>query len=186
MGPLRYGINVTLDGCCDHRVGLVDEELHSYWAESLARTDALLYGRVTYEMMEAAWRPVASGGARPAWMEPWMEPFAKTIDAARKYVVSSTLERVDWNAELLRGDLGRGVQELKRESGRGVSLGGVKLPLALAELGLIDEYEFVVMPRLAGHGPTLLAGLSKYVDLKLVNRVEFRSGAVAMRYVPRG
>jgi dihydrofolate reductase len=185
MGLLRYGINVTLDGCCDHRAGLVDEELHSYWAESLARADALLYGRVTYEMMEAAWRPVASTSARPDWMEPWMEPFAKTIDAAKKYVVSSTLERVDWNAELLRGDLGRSVQELKRESGRGVLLGGVKLPLALAELGLIDEYEFVVMPRVAGHGPTLLAGLSKYVDLKLVNRVEFRSGAVAMRYVPR-
>ena len=115
-----------------------------------------------------------------------MVPFAETIDAARKYVVSSTLARVDWNAELLRGDLGRAVQELKRESGRGLSLGGVKLPLALAELGLIDEYEFVVIPRLAGHGPTLLAGLSKYVDLKLVNRVEFRSGAVAMRYLPRG
>jgi len=184
MRPLRYGINVTLDGCCDHRAGLVDEELHGYWTESLARADALLYGRVTYEMMEAAWRPVGSTGARPDWMEPWMEPFAKTIDAARKYVVSSTLERVDWNAELLRGDLGRAVQELKRESGKGVLVGGVKLPLALAELGLIDEYEFVVIPRLAGHGPTLLAGLSKYVDLKLVNRVEFGSGAVAMRYAP--
>ncbi|MEJ2204507.1 MAG: dihydrofolate reductase family protein [Gemmatimonadota bacterium] len=185
MRPLRYGINVTLDGCCDHRAGLVDEELHSYWAESLARADALLYGRVTYEMMEAAWRPVESTRARPDWMEPWMEPFAETIDAARKYVVSSTLERVDWNAELLRGDLGRAVQELKRESGKGVLVGGMKLPLALAELGLIDEYEFVVIPRLAGHGPTLFAGLSKYVDLELVNRVEFGSGAVAMRYVPR-
>jgi dihydrofolate reductase len=185
MRPLRYGINVTLDGCCDHRAGLVDVELHSYWAESLARADALLYGRVTYEMMEAAWRPVESTGARPDWMEPWMEPFAETIDAARKYVVSSTLERVDWNAELLRGDLGPAVQELKRESGKGVLVGGVKLPLALAELGLIDEYEFVVIPRLAGHGPTLFAGLSKYVDLELVNRVEFGSGAVAMRYVPR-
>ena len=163
----------------------MDEELHSYWAGSLARADALLYGRVTYEMMEAAWRPVEPNGARPDWMEPWMEPFAETIDAARKYVVSSTLERVDWNAELLRGDLGRAVEELKRESDKGVLVGGVRLPLALAELGLIDEYEFVVIPRLAGHGPTLFAGLSKYVDLKLVNRVEFGSGAVAMRYVPR-
>ena len=185
MRPLRYGINITLDGCCDHRAGLVDEELHMYWAESLARADALLYGRGTYEMMEAAWRSVASTGARPDWMEPWMEPFARVIDEAKKYVVSSTLERVDWNAELVRGDLGEAVQELKRESGKGVLVGGVKLPLALAELGLIDEYEFVVMPRLAGHGPTLFAGLSAYVDLKLVNRVEFGSGAVAMRYVPR-
>jgi dihydrofolate reductase len=114
-----------------------------------------------------------------------MEPFARTIDAAKKYVVSSTLDRVDWNAELVRGDLGHAVQQLKRESGKGLLTGGVTLPLALAELGLIDEYEFVVHPRLAGHGPTLFAGLSELIDLKLVSRLEFGSGAVAMRYEPR-
>ncbi len=114
-----------------------------------------------------------------------MEPFARTIDAAKKYVVSSTLNRVDWNAELVRGDLGKAVQQLKRESGQGLFVAGVKLPLALTELELIDEYEFVVQPTLAGHGPTLFAGLSKYVDLKLVSRLEFGSGAVAMRYAPR-
>ena len=184
MRPLRYSINVTLDGCCDHRAILPDEELHRHHAENLDQADALRLGRVTYEMMEAAWRPVAAG-ARPDWMEPWVEPFARTIDAARKYVVSSTLDRVDWNAELVRGDLGKAVQQLKRESGKGLFVGGVKLPLALAELGLIDEYEFVVHPRLAGHGPTLFAGLSKHVDLKLVSRLEFDSGAVAMRYEPR-
>jgi dihydrofolate reductase len=118
-------------------------------------------------------------------MADWMEPFARTIDAARKYVVSSTLDRVDWNAELLRGDLGTAVQQLKREPGEGLFVGGLKLPLALAELGLIDQYEFVVHPRLAGHGPTLFAGLSKYIDLKLVSRREFGSGAVALRYEPR-
>jgi len=185
MRPLRYSINVTLDGCCDHRVGLVDEDLHRHAVENLAQADALLFGRVTYEMMEAAWRPSARAGAGPDWMKPWMEPFARTIHAARKYVVSSTLDRVDWNAELVRGDLGAAVQELKRESGKGLFVGGVKLPLALAELGLIDEYEFVVHPRLAGHGPTLFAGLSKPVDLKLLSRLEFGSGAVAMRYEPR-
>jgi dihydrofolate reductase len=184
MRPLRYSINVTLDGCCDHRVGIADEELHHRAAENIARADALLFGRVTYEMMEAAWRP-APGGARPDWMQSWMEPFARTIDAKKKYVVSSTLDRVDWNAELVRGDLGTAVQQLKSESGRGLFVGGVTLPLALAELGLIDEYEFVVHPRLAGHGPTLFAGLSKHVDLKLVSRLEFGSGAVAMRYEPR-
>jgi dihydrofolate reductase len=162
-----------------------DEELHRHAAETLDRADALLFGRVTYQMMEAAWRTPARTGTRPEWMAPWMEPFARTIDAARKYVVSSTLDRVDWNAELVRGDLGTAVQQLKRESGRGVFVGGVKLPLALAELGLIDEYEFVVQPRLAGHGPTLFAGLSKGIDLKLVSRLEFASGAVAMRYEPR-
>lgn len=170
-----------MDGCCDHRAMSADEDLHRHAVENIERADALLLGRVTYEMMETAWRPPAQTGARPDWME----PFARTIDAAKKYVVSSTLDRVDWNAELVRGDLGKAVQQLKRESGRGLLVGGVKLPLALAELGLIDEYEFVVQPRLVGHGPALFAGLSKRVDLKLVGRLEFGSGAVAMRYEPK-
>src|SRR3954468_22278801 len=135
MRPLRYSINVTLDGCVDHRAGSTDEELHRFWAEKLAQADALLFGRVTYEMMEAAWRPVAQTGVRPDWMSAWMEPFARTIDAAKKYVVSSTLDRVDWNAELVRGDLGEAVESLKREPGKGLLVGGVTLPQALAELG---------------------------------------------------
>ena len=158
-----------------------DEDLHRHAVENLNQADALLFGRVTYEMMEAAWRRPARTGARPHWME----PFARTIDAAKKYVVSSTLERVDWNAELVRGDLGKAVEQLKQEPGQGLLTGGVTLPLALTELGLIDEYEFVVQPRLVGHGPTLFAGLSKYVDLKLVSRLEYGSGAVAMRYEPK-
>jgi dihydrofolate reductase len=158
--------------------------LHRHFAEKLAQADALIFGRVTYQMMEAAWRAPATG-VRPDWMADWMEPFARTIDAAKKYVVSRTLDRVDWNAELVRGDLGKAVQQLRQESGKGLFVGGVKLPQALAELRLIDEYEFVVHPRLAGHGPTLFAGLSKHVDLKLVSRLEFGSGAVAMRYEPR-
>jgi len=180
MRPLRYSINITLDGCCDHREVFADEELHRHAAENIAQADALLFGRVTYQMMEAAFRLPARTGARPDWME----PFARTIDAAKKYVVSGTMDRVDWNAELVRGDLGKAVQQLKRESGKGLLIGGVKLPLALAELGLIDEYEFLVQPRLAGHGPTLFAGLSKRVDLKLASRLEFGSGVVAMRYQP--
>jgi dihydrofolate reductase len=185
MRPLRYSINVTLDGCCDHRAGSSDEELHRHAIENLERADALLFGRVIYQMMEEAWRPVARTGVRPAWMPAWMEPFAHTIDAARKYVVSSTLDHVDWNAELVRGDLESAVRELKREPGKGLFVGGVRLPLALAELGLIDEYEFVVHPRLAGHGPTPFAGLSKHLDLKLVSQLEFGSGAVALRYEPK-
>src|SRR6266542_1176386 len=181
MRPLRYSINVTLDGCCDHRVMIADEELHRHAIENLEQADALLFGRVTYEMMETAWRHPVPAGARPDWME----PFAQKIDAMKKYVVSSTLDRVDWNAELVRGDLRNAVQQLKDKSGKGLLTGGVKLPLALAELGLIDEYEFVVHPRLAGHGPTLFAGLSKHLDLKLVSRLEFGSGAVAMRYEPK-
>ncbi len=150
--------------------------MHRHAIGNLNQADALLFGRVTYEMMEAAFRPPAPD---------WIDPFARTLDAAKKYVVSSTLERVDWNAELVRGDLGKAVQQLKREPGKGLLVGGVKLPLALAQLGLIDQYEFVVHPRIAGHGPALFAGLSKYLDLKLVSRLELASGAVAMRYEPR-
>jgi dihydrofolate reductase len=181
MKPLRYAINVTLDGCVDHRVMVPDEETHRHATGTLQRADALLFGRVTYEMMQAAFR----GPARIEALPDWMRPFAGTIDAAKKYVVSGTLQRVEWNAELVRGDLRQAVERLKREPGKGLLVGGVQLPQALAELGLIDEYEFVVQPRIAGHGPTLFAGLSKPVDLQLVGRQEFASGAVAMRYEPR-
>lgn len=179
MGTLRYSINVTLDGCVDHRVGTADEALHQHAVEALASADALLFGRVTYQLMEF-WRTPPPDG----WPT-WMQPFADTINPAKKYVVSSTLEQVDWNTELVRGDLGPAVQQLKEQSERGVYVGGVQLPLALTELGLIDEYTFLVMPRVAGHGPTLFAGLSHYVDLRLVGRKEFDSGAVALRYEPR-
>jgi dihydrofolate reductase len=179
--PLRYSINVTLDGCCDHRAGTPDEETHRHATEVIGKADALLFGRVTYEMMEAAWRPPGQMEGMPDWTA----PFGRMIDAAKKYVVSSTLDWVDWNAELVTGDLGQAVRELKEEPGNGLYVGGLQLPLALAELGLIDEYEFVVQPRLAGHGPTLFAGLSEYIDLKLVGRQEFGSGAVAMRYEPK-
>jgi dihydrofolate reductase len=183
MRPLRYSINVTLDGCCDHRVGIADEESHRYWAAELERADALLFGRVTYEMMEAAWRLPATG-TWPDSTADWMVPFAQTIDGMKKYVVSSTLDQVDWNAELVQGDLGDAVRQLKQEPGNGLFVGGLTLPLALADLGLIDEYEFMVQPIVAGHGPTLFAGLSERLDLKLVGRQEFRSGAVALRYQP--
>jgi dihydrofolate reductase len=162
-----------------------DEELHRHAAEGIAQADALILGRVTYEMMESAWRPIARANAPADGMPDWVLPFAKAIDAAKKYVVSSTLDRVDWNAELIRGDLGTSVQRLKAQSGRGLATGGVQLPLALAELGVIDEYEFVVHPRLAGHGRTLFAGLSKHIDLRLLDRHEFSSGAVALRYAAR-
>jgi dihydrofolate reductase len=188
MRPLRYAINITLDGCVDHRAGTADEELHRYWAGKLAEADALLFGRVTYQMMEAAWR-LSPTGKFPDWMADWMQPFARSIDAARKYVVSSTLTHVDWNAQLLRGtgdDLAKSIQQLKHQpgsaKGKHISLGGVTLPLALAQLDLIDEFEFVIHPRVAGTGPTLLAGLPKHLDLKLISQQNFASGAVALRY----
>jgi dihydrofolate reductase len=189
MRPLLYSINVTLDGCVDHNAMSADEALamqhvqavHRHATKTIGRADALIFGRTTYQMMEGAWRLAT----RTTPMPEWQEPFARTIDAMKKYVVSSTLDRVDWNAELVRGDLAEAVRKLKQEPGRALYTGGVKLPRALAELGLIDEYEFVVQPHIAGRGPSLFAGLSKSIDLKLVDRVELSSGAVALRYEPR-
>ncbi|MGM7670292.1 dihydrofolate reductase family protein [Microbacterium sp. A93] len=184
MRPLRYSINVTLDGCVHHEAGLPpNEESMRYWTAAMARADALLFGRVTYEMMESAWRKPTTG-VWPGWMDEWEVPFAETIDRAKKYVVSSTLSGVDWNAELVQDDLGSAVRRLKQEPGEGLWVGGVTLPLALANLGLIDEYEFLVQPVLAGYGPTLLAGLRERIQLERVDRHEFRSGAVALRYRP--
>lgn len=154
-----------------------------YWAAEMERADALLFGRVTYELMESTWRKPATG-AWPDWMDEWEIPFADAIDRTKKHVVSSTLNEVDWNAELVRGDLGHAVRRLKEEPGTSLWVGGVTLPLALADLGLIDEYEFLVQPVLAGRGPTLLAGLRERIQLELVDRREFRSGAVALRYRP--
>lgn len=181
MRPLRFSLNVTLDGCYDHTVGIADADLHRNAMEYIAGCDDLLFGRITYQMMEEAWRMPPSG-TWPDWMEPWMHPFAQTIDAAKKYVVSSTLKEVDWNAELVQGDLATFVQHLKQQPGKTIGVGGVQLAMALTELGLIDEYQIVVHPRIVGRGPTLFAGLSKMVDLKLLGREEFGSGAVAMRY----
>jgi dihydrofolate reductase len=189
MRPLLYSINVTLDGCVDHNAIPSDEVLqqeqlratHRHATETIGRADALLFGRTTYQMMEGAWR-LATRTTPPA---DWQLPFARTIDAMKKHVVSSTLSRVDWNAELVTEDLGEAVRKLKEQPGKALFTGGVKLPLALAELDLIDEYEFVMQPRLTGHGPKLFEGLSNYVELKLVDRTELSSGAVALRYEPR-
>jgi dihydrofolate reductase len=182
MRPLLFSINVTLDGCTDHRAGKPNEALHHRAAELIAGADAILFGRVTYQMMEEAWRADRATGAFPDWMADWMLPFARTIDASRKYVVSRSLSHVDWNAELLRGDLGEAVRALKQEPGGTLFVAGTQLALALTELELIDEYEIVVHPVVAGHGPWLFEGLSKPLDLKLVDRVDLGSGVVAMRY----
>lgn len=181
MRPLKYSINVTLDGCYDHTVGIPNEDLHRHASENLAQADALIFSRVIYELMEEGWRQKPASDTRPEWMQ----DFAATINAAKKYVVSSTLKEVDWNAELLRGDLETAIRRLKEEPGNGLLVGGVQLPQALAEMDLIDEYELIVHPRIVGRGPTLFAGLSQMVDLELVSRLEFRSGAVALRYLPR-
>lgn len=180
MRPLRYSINITLDGCCHHDSVTATEELHQHATGLLEQADALVFGRITYQMMESAFR----GGGSTGGMPDSLDPFALTIDKAKKYVVSSTLQNVDWNAELIHGDIREAILSLKRQPGRGLLAGGVKLPLALADMGLIDEYEFIVHPVVAGHGPTLFSGLSKPLNLKLLDRQELRSGAIVMRYHP--
>jgi dihydrofolate reductase len=180
MRPLRYSINVTLDGCVDHRAGVPDPETHAHAAGLIAQADALLLGRVVYRMMEDAWRPPASDA-----MPPWTQPFARSIDAAKKYVVSSTLETVDWNAEILTGDLRTDVERLKAMPGKGLYTGGVRLATSLAGWGLIDEYTFIVHPRIVGRGPRLFEELPEPLDLDLVDRLTFDSGVVAETYVPR-
>lgn len=182
MGRLRYSINLTLDGCVDHRVGVPDAELHQFWADMTTSAGVLLFGRITYKMMEDAWRPIAEAGAVPEGNPDWVLPFARSIHAARKYVASRTLGAVDWNSHLIEGDLRTAVERIKREEEGVISLGGVTLALEIASLGLIDDYVFVVQPRIAGHGPTLMAGLPSMIDLKLTDQRTFGSGAVALTY----
>ncbi|GGL43923.1 deaminase reductase [Phycicoccus endophyticus] len=156
----------------------------AYWTTQLARADALILGRVTYQMMESVWRRPADGGW-PDWMADWQVPFAETIDRAEKIVVSRTLSSPDWNARLLESDVGQAIQRLKEESDGSLWVGGVTLPTTLADLRLIDEFEFLVHPVVVGHGPSLLAGLRERIQLELVARRAFRSGVVAMRFRPR-
>ena len=179
MRPLRYSINVTLDGCCDHRAMVADDELHRRAMENIARADAQLFGRVIYQMMEEAWRGPSVDGSRPEWME----PFARTIDASKKYVVSRTLERVDWNAELIRGDLRTAVEELKREPGNDlIAYGGATFDQALSRAGLVDEYRLMIQPAALGAGLPLFKDLSDPLHLELVEAMTFASGVAIHVY----
>lgn len=180
MRLLRSSINVILDGCVDHRAGSPDEELHHYSAQIIGRAEALILGRVTYELMESAWRPPLEESGFPEWTR----PFAETISRAKKYVFSSTLPSVDWNAELITGDVVDAVRHLKEAPGGELYVGGVTLPRALAAAGLIDEYEFIVQPTVAGHGPHLLADLPTPLMLTPMSSRRFSGGAVATTYVP--
>lgn len=186
MRPLLYSINLSLDGCCDHAAEFTpDAEVHNYTAEMLAEADALLFGRVTYQLMEF-WR-LPPSGEFPDWMEDWAQPFARMMNTAKKLVVSRTLGGVDWNnAELLGGDLIESVRKLKAMPGKPLYTGGVDVPRQLAEAGLIDQYEFIVHPLIVGRGRYFFEGLSKAVKLELVGERKFASGAIALKYIPRG
>ncbi|MFO1149527.1 MAG: dihydrofolate reductase family protein [Alsobacter sp.] len=181
MGTLTFSLNVTLDGCVDHREGIVDGETHAFFTRLMDESGAMLWGRITYEMMESYWPAVARGdvGAPPALCE-----WAVKLDAKPKYVVSSTREDFPWtNSHLIGGDLRTGVQRLKDETPAGVLLGSGKLAAELDRLDLIDEYKLLLHPRIAAHGPTLhQGGLPGTRVLELVSATPLRNGAVALHY----
>jgi dihydrofolate reductase len=179
MRPLKYSINVSLDGCVDHAADFViDEDTHLHATRTIEEPDALIFGRTTYELMEF-WRD-------PGDIPDWMVPFADAISAKKKYLVSSTRHVDTWNTEQLEGDVVEAVRALKEQPGGSLLVGGVRLPVPLAEAGLIDEYQLVVHPRVIGHGPYLFEGMRSSVALTLIEETAFASGVVVRRYVPVG
>ncbi|GBD27512.1 hypothetical protein HRbin30_02863 [bacterium HR30] len=181
MGLLIFSINVTLDGCVDHREGIADDETHAFFTRLMDEAGAILWGRVTYEMMESYWPAVARGEVE---VPPAIHEWAIKLEAMPKYVVSSTRRGFPWtNSYHIVGDLRTGVQKLKEATPAGVLLGSGKLATELDRLDLIDEYMFLVHPRIAGHGPTLYQiGLPSTRRLDLISATPLRNGAVAMHY----
>ena len=181
MGLLTFSINVTLDGCIDHRVGIADDETHEFFTRLMDEGEAMLWGRVTYEMMEGYW-PAVARGDEPA--PPAMREWAIELDAKPKYVVSSTRSIFPWNnSHHLTGDLRTSVQTLKDATPGGVLVGSGRLATELDRLDLIDEYKFLVHPRIAGHGPKLFEiGLPAVRKLELISARPLNNGAVAMHY----
>jgi dihydrofolate reductase len=181
MGRLTFSINVTLDGCIDHREGIADDETHAFFTRLMDEAGAMLWGRVTYEMMESYWPAVARGDVA---VPPAMREWAVRLEAKPKYVVSSTRDHFPWTeSHHLAGDLRAGVQQLKDATPAGVLLGSGQLAIELERLDLIDEYQLLVHPRIAGHGPTLYqSGLSSTRRLELISAKPLENGAVALHY----
>ncbi len=181
MGLLTFSINLTLDGCVDHQEGIADEETHTFFTRLMEESGAMLWGRVTYEMMESHWPAVARGDAEAP---PAMREWAAKLEAKPKYVVSSTRKDFPWtNSHHIADDLHTGVQKLKDTTPDGVLLGSGKLALELDRLDLIDAYMLLVHPRIAGHGPTLYdGGLLTTRRLELISAKPLRNGTVAMHY----
>lgn len=181
MGLLTFSLNLTLDGCIDHQQGIADDETHAFFTRLMNDSGAMLWGRVTYEMMESHWPAVARGEVEaPAAVREW----AVSLEGKPKYVVSSKRKTFPWtNSHLITGDLRTGVQQLKDTTPDGVLVGSGQLATALDQLDLIDSYRFLVHPRIAGHGPTLFqGGLPSTRRLELISAAPLRNGAVAVHY----
>ncbi len=179
MGHLTFALNVTLDGCCDHREGVADDEMLRYWTRLMDSAGAMLFGRRTYELMESAWPQVARDPKAPPSDRRW----AKKLDAKPKYVASTTRRDFPWsNTHHVQGDLARAVRALKRATPRGLMVGSPMLSAELLRLGLVDEYRLLIHPVVAGHGPYLFAGVQPSLRLKLVASKLLKSGIVALHY----
>jgi len=179
MGLLTFALNVTLDGCCDHRNMVADDEMHRYWTRTMDASGAMLFGRLTYELMEDAWPQVA----RDPKAKPADRSWAKKLEVKPKYVVSTTRRDFPWsNTHLVEGDLTRAVKALKEATPRGLLVGSPQLSATLARLDLVDEYRFVVHPVVAGHGPYLFPGLQPSPSLDLVATRRLKSGIVTLHY----
>ncbi len=176
-GLLTFGLNVTLDGCIDHTQGISDDELHEYWTQLMDRSGAMLFGRTTYELMEAHWPAVARDDSAPRALREW----AQKLEAKTKYVVSSSRRDFPWhNTIKVEGDLPQAISALKTKTKGGMLVGAPKLASALEELGLIDEYRILIHPVISGRGPTLFAGLSSARHLELLSTQRFKSGVQAL------
>jgi dihydrofolate reductase len=181
MRNVIFAINTTLDGCCDHTKQLADEETHEYFTHLLRDADLLVYGRKTYQLMVPYWPEVAKTQS----MTKAENEFARTFDSINKLVFSRSLDSAEGNTRIVRANLHDEILKLKQEHGKNILVGGVSVPSQLIELGLVDEYRFVVGPIIAGEGRRLLEGVSlrERLQLKLVESKMFKSGCVALRYL---
>ena len=183
MRNLIFALNLTLDGCCDHTKVSGNDEIHEYFADLLREVDLLVYGRKTYQLMVPFWPDVAKNHSGQTKA---MNDFAQAFDSSKIIVFSQTLDRAEGkNTRIVRSNLQDEILRLKQEPGKDILTGGVSIPSQLIELGLVDEYRFVVQPVVVGEGRRLLDGVSlpEKLQLNLVNSKIFDSGYVALRYL---
>jgi dihydrofolate reductase len=182
MRNLIFAINITLDGCCDHTKTkmIADEEMHEHYTHLMRDVDLLVFGRKTYQLMVPFWPDVAKSHS----MTKAENEFADTFDSINKIVFSQSLDSAEGNTRIVRANLQGEILKLKQGRGKSILVGGVAVPSQLIELGLVDEFHFVVQPIVAGEGRRLLEGISlREGQLKLATSKSLKSGCVALRYL---
>ena len=181
MRKLIAAINMTLDGFCDHTAGIADDDLHQHYNELLSNADTILYGRITYQLMESYWPNVVK---KPTGNKP-IDEFAVLIDNISKIVYSRTLENTGWrNVKLARADIKEEVLDLKQQEGKNILAGSPSIIVALTQLDLIDEYQLCIHPIILGNGLRLFRDIEDRINLKLIQTKRFGSGAITLYYEP--